>query len=230
MPLILNIDTALEYGSVSLSDKGTIIAFRENSNQQNHADWVHSAIKEMIAEINLQMSDLDSVSVSNGPGSYTGLRIGLSAAKGLCFSLQIPLITIGTLDIMAVGILQNPDNSIKAIDWLCPMIDARRMEAYYALYDGGTSPISEPKSVIVKAGVFDEYLKQQEIIFFGSGSDKLKNILSHKNAIFLGYHHKGALNMAALSEKYYFEKKFADLAYTDPLYLKEVYFPGRKTS
>lgn len=230
MPLILNIDTALEYGSVSLSDKGTIISFLENKNQQDHAAWIHTAIKEMMAENNIQMSDIDSVSVSNGPGSYTGLRIGLSAAKGLCFALQIPLITVGTLDIMAAGIQRNPNNNINATDWLCPMIDARRMEVYYALYDAGLSLISSPQAAIVQAGFFDDWLKQKKIFFFGNGSHKLKKILSHKNADFLQYHHKGAFNMAALSEKYYYERKFADLAYTEPLYIKEVYFPGGNPS
>lgn len=230
MPVILNIDTALEYGSVSISRKGTIMAYRENLKQQDHAAWIHTAIKEMLAESNIRITDFDSVSVSNGPGSYTGLRIGLSAAKGLCFALQIPLITIGTLDIMAAGILQNPNNSVETIDWLCPMIDARRMEVYFALYDVGLLSIINPKAAVLEPGLFDGYLDQHKIIFFGSGSNKLNKVLSHKNAVFGDYHHRGALTMPVLSEKYYAENKFADLAYTEPQYIKAVYFPGVKSS
>lgn len=228
MPLILNIDTALENGSVSLSANGELLALRKNEIPTGHATWIHIAIKEMMVETNRQMKELEAIAVCNGPGSYTGLRIGLSAAKGFCFALGIPLITIGTLEMMAFEFCNSTNNIIHPGEWLCPMIDARRMEAYFGIYDAQLSVVAPPQAAILQAGSFDRWLKEQKIIFFGNGSDKLKKILYQSNAMFYPYYHQGAVEMGSLSEKYYNEQKFTDFAYAEPLYIKEFYSPSER--
>ncbi len=223
MSLILNIDTALESGTVSLSQKGELLLFRENVNQKDHAAWMHGAIHEMIRDSGFTINHLQAVAVSIGPGSYTGLRIGLSAAKGLCFALQIPLITIGTLEIMAAAAIQRaPGDLINETGLLCPMIDARRMEVFFALYDHQLALISKPKAVIVDEEIFRGILTDKKILFFGNGSYKLKNNLLHPHAFFTDLSPQAA-DMTPLSYQYYKQTRFADLAYVEPLYIKDFY-------
>lgn len=232
MALILNIDTAVESGSVSLSENNRIITYRNNTVQKDQAAWIHNAIKEMLQDAGHEIAELNAVAVSNGPGSFTGLRIGLSVAKGLCYALTIPLITISTLEIMtSAAIDQSPTDTIKNTDWLCPMIDARRMEVYFAIYDCHGSVIKNPAAVELKEDTFSSMLENNRIIFFGNGSKKLKDSFIHPHAIFLTIDlQNNARHMAALSQNAWERKDFADLALSDPLYIKEFYSPSRKDS
>jgi|SRR6185369_13801864 len=227
MALILNIDTALEIASLSLAENAVIIHSTENDQQKDHAAWIHNAIKELFEISGKRIDKLNAVAVSNGPGSYTGLRVGLSTAKGLCYAQNIPLITIGTLEIMAFSAIRNlklvPDTELPAPDPLiCPMIDARRMEVFAAVYNVKMEEIMKPRALILDERSFEELLKWHKILFLGNGSEKLFQISKYPNAEF----RKLTLDpeaMAILSYKNFIGNNFAGLAYTEPLYLKEFY-------
>lgn len=228
MSLILNIETAVESGSVSLSKEGTLLKLRANENQREHAAWIHLAIREMMEEARCSMQDLSAVAVSNGPGSYTGLRIGLSAAKGFCYALQIPLICIPTTLIMANATLnQGGEMLIKNTDLLCPLIDARRMEAYFAVYDRKLNEVSPPGAIILDTGSFSSFLDKNKMLFFGNGCLKLKNILQHQHAVFADHINHSAADMPLLSYIRYKEKRFDDSSLADPLYIKDFYYPRK---
>lgn len=167
---------------------------------------------------------LDAVAVSSGPGSYTGLRIGVSVAKGLCFGFGIPLIGIHTLDIMAATVNSKGDSQIVSItdDCLyCAMLDARRMEVYAAIYDASLKPVRETKADIVEAGTYASYLEKGKVCFFGNGASKCKSVITSPNAIFIEDIHPLAVNMIPLSEQAFAAGKFEDTAYFEPFYLKE---------
>ena len=226
MALILNIDTALDTAYISLAENEQGIVYAINETTKDHAAWIQPAIYQMIKESGWRIADLDAIGVSIGPGSYTGLRIGLSTAKGLCFALKIPLITINTLEIMAFSALNeiaahDPDLLTRNL-FICPMIDARRMEVFTAVYNSLLVEIYEPHSLILDALAFDELLKRQKILFLGNGSIKFRQVCQNANAIFK----KMALNPFALSEltyKNFIGNNFATLAYAEPLYLKEFF-------
>ena len=162
-----------------------------------------------------------AIAVSIGPGSYTGLRIGLSSAKGLCYALDIPLITISTLKMIASAVKQ------KATDLICPMVDARRMEVFTGLYNKDLLEISAARALIIDETSFDTFLSSHKILFCGNGSKKLQNILSSPNASFIETI-PNASELSDLSQNCYINKQFANLAYSEPLYIKEFYTPGRK--
>ena len=220
MAIILNIDTAVETASVCVAKEAHSLQFALNGNQRDHAAWLHPAILKVITDAGLKMNDIDAVAVSIGPGSYTGLRVGLSAAKGMCFVLGIPLIAIQTLEMMAFAIKAD-----KA-DLFCPLIDARRMEVFIAVYDKDLKAVIEPKAMIINSNSFDNLLADHSIIFSGNGSPKLRNIIQHSNAIFSS-RMATAADMTDLSENCFNQQKFADLAYTEPLYIKDFYSPVR---
>lgn len=220
MAIFLNIDTAVETASVCLSDNSEPIGMAINENQKDHAAWLHTAVRLLLQESGLSVNDLNAIAISIGPGSYTGLRVGLSAAKGLCYALDIPLITIGTLKIMAHAV--NNGES----DLVCPMIDARRMEVFAAVYDKTLIEINKPFAMIVNEKSFADELASHKIIFCGNGSNKLQTVLSHHNAIF-NPGQANAANMPLLANVCFREKKFAGLAYVEPLYVKEFYSPVR---
>jgi tRNA threonylcarbamoyladenosine biosynthesis protein TsaB len=157
--------------------------------------------------------------VTIGPGSYTGLRVGLSAAKGFCYALQIPLIAVGTLEMMAFAMKDESEGL------LCPLIDARRMEVFYALYDNKVTEVVKPAALIIDEKSFNDFLFNQILIFSGSGSKKLQTILTHPNARF-SQAVASAIHLAVIASKYFQLKKFADLAYIEPLYVKEFYSPA----
>lgn len=221
MAIILNIDTAVESASVCLAKDANLIQFAINSNQKDHASWLHSIIQKIISGSDLNLKDIEAVAVSIGPGSYTGLRVGLSAAKGLCFALNIPLITINTLEMMAHAVKDD-----KA-DYICPLIDARRMEVFMAVYNKNMQLVVKPCAMIIKPDSFDSLLASGKILFSGNGSKKLQEIMVHSNAIFNNNVATSA-DMMYLSEKSFSEKAFADLAYTEPFYIKEFYSPLRQ--
>ena len=221
MSLILNIDTALETASISLALDGRIIDQAYNDQQKDHAAWLHPAVKELFQKTDILLQQLEAVAVSNGPGSYTGLRVGLSAAKGYCFALDIPLITVGTLEILADSVKE------KATDLICPMIDARRMEVFTAIYDNNMTEIMTPQAMILDTASFSQLFDSHSILFCGNGSKKLKNIIQNANAVFTA-DSSSTFSLARLSQKQLLENKIADLAYCEPLYIKEFYSPVRK--
>ena len=220
MAIILNIDTAISTASVCLSKEAQSLQFALNSNRQDHASWMHIAIKNVIAEARLNVKDLEAIAVTIGPGSYTGLRVGLSAAKGLCFALDIPLISVNTLEVMAYAVIN------EEADLFCPLIDARRMEVFMAVYDKNMEVIISPCAMIIAQNSFDILLASGKIIFSGNGSEKIKKVVCHPNAIFKNSTTTAA-DMVNLSENKFVEKKFADIAYTEPFYIKEFYSPAR---
>jgi tRNA threonylcarbamoyladenosine biosynthesis protein TsaB len=220
MGIILNIDTAVETASVCLSEGAHSLQFAMSGNQKDHASWLHPAIQKVLADEGMNIKGLDAIAISIGPGSYTGLRVGLSAAKGLCFALGTPLIVIHTLEMMAFA-TKDQDS-----DLFCPLIDARRMEVFMAIYDKTLTQVVEPKTMIINPDSFDSLLALHKIVFSGNGSSKVKKVIHHPNAVFSSTLATAA-DMIWLSEKYYNQKKFADLAYTEPLYIKEFYSPAR---
>jgi tRNA threonylcarbamoyladenosine biosynthesis protein TsaB len=193
----------------------------KNEKQKEQAGWLHLAIDKMIKDSGYRMNDIKAVAVSNGPGSYTGLRIGLSAAKGLCYALQIPLITIGTLEMMVQAAKNN-----KA-DLYCPMIDARRMEVFTALYDKEMKEVLPASAVMLNESSFIIELEKEKTLFFGNGAAKFKNICVHPHAIFEDIS-IDASNLASLSQQKYAEKNFTELAYSEPLYVKEFFTTLKK--
>jgi tRNA threonylcarbamoyladenosine biosynthesis protein TsaB len=220
MALLLNIDTAVDAASVCLSKDGNTLSISKNEKQKDHASWLHIAIKEIFEKNNLEINLIDAVAVTEGPGSYTGLRIGMATAKGICYALNKPLITLNTLLVMA-NAAKNYD-----ADLLCPMIDARRMEVFTAIYSKDLKIIKEPAAITLTEKSFDEELADNRICFFGNGYSKLQKIKDDRNAIFKEINFD-AETMILLSEEKFSKNEFADLAYAEPLYLKEFYTPAR---
>jgi len=220
MAIILNIDTAGGTASVCVARDGVAIAVAENAQQQDHAAWMHGAIERLLQQGNLQFHDIEAVAVSNGPGSYTGLRVGLAAAKGYCYALHIPLITLSTLRVMAEV------HKDESVDFICPMIDARRMEVFMAVYDQEYRLLQEPAAVILEENSLSEWVRRGRIIVSGSGMEKASRILPAENVLFSNTK-ASAINMSGLAESAFVRKDWADLAYTEPFYLKEFYHTGR---
>lgn len=220
MATILNIETSTSVCSVALTSEGAILQHLEDFQGRNHAVLLSGFIKEALDHLRRHEMRLDAVAVSIGPGSYTGLRIGLSEAKGLAYSLGIPLIGVPTLELMAVGVMfghELPDGVVFA-----PMIDARRMEVYTAVYDIALSAQMEPAPLILDADSYSEYLAKGPVAFFGDGSEKAKELLgSNPNAIFIPNINPLAVDMIALSERAFRNNDFIDVAYSTPLYLKD---------
>jgi len=219
---ILCIDTAVQSSSICLLQQDKVVAVKESSDQKESASWLQVAIKELLAENDLSLQQLNAIAVSAGPGSYTGLRVGMASAKGLCYALQIPLIALNTLEVMASAV------SDQNADLICPMIDARRMEVFTAVYTKELNIIQPPHPLILSDNSFEEELKTHSILFTGNGSTKFKPLVSEKNALFVD-HHFNAASMAALAFKHYENKAFADIAYSEPYYGKEFQSPFFKS-
>ena len=227
MALILNIDTAVDVASLCLAKDGEVLSIARNESQKDHASWLHTAIKEIFEKNDLELGSIDAIAVTGGPGSYTGLRIGMATAKGICFALNKPLISLNTLLVMANAAKDVHKNSFgESADVLCPMIDARRMEVFTALYKKDLQIVKEPAAVIIDEKSFDEELAHSSICFFGNGSNKFQKIRNHPNAFFteLGF---DATAMVSLADEKFSKKDFADLAYAEPLYLKEFHTPAK---
>lgn len=218
MAIILNIDTAVESASVCLAIEAKSIQFAINSEQKDHASWLHPVIQKLISNTDLNLQDIEAIAITIGPGSYTGLRVGLATAKGLCFALNIPLIAINTLELIADSIIDTE------ADFICPLIDARRMEVYMAVYNKQKQEIIKPCAMIIEPDTFNFLLAMGTILFCGNGSDKIKNKIVHRNAIFNNTQAK-ANDMVNIAEQKFVGKKFADVAYSKPLYIKEFYSP-----
>jgi tRNA threonylcarbamoyladenosine biosynthesis protein TsaB len=224
MSLILNIDTAIASASVCLSDDGKVIDMLHNDQPKDHAGWLQPAIQNVLEKNNFSAKDLKAIAVTIGPGSYTGLRVGLASAKGLCFALNIPLITVNTLLLLASSIRD------RAEEWIIPLIDARRMEVFTAMYDSELREKISPYSTILEPGIFSNWLNSGKIIFCGNAVNKLRSVLlPHDNATFLESS-ANAIHLARLSGSLFALKNFADLAYVEPLYVKDFYsIQGKNT-
>ena len=221
--LILNIETSTKACSVALAKEGKIIASKEyNGDNYSHSKLLTVFIEDIFKETKIDIKTIDAVSVSKGPGSYTGLRIGVSAAKGISYALNIPLLSVSTLKHMALGVSKdiNFKNRGKNIIF-APMIDARRMEVYTALYNINNDKIKEIKAEIIDENTFSDFLENNKIINFGDGSEKCKNIITHKNAIFIDKIFPSATNMISISETLFNHQEFQDTAYFEPYYLKD---------
>ena len=220
MAVILNIDTSSSICSVALSKDGEVIMGLESSKEMDHSSSLAPFVEKCMDYLRDRKEKLDAVSVVNGPGSYTGLRIGLSLAKGLSFGLDIPLITMSALKVMAVrAIFSDPD--FNGDELIVPMMDARRMEVYTGVYDSALSLRLAESAVILDENSFDEFRRLPKLIFIGNGTEKFKPLFKSDNAKWLGNKMAHAKYMPALSEKMYKEKQFADIAYSVPNYLKE---------
>ena len=222
MALILGIETATKNCSVALFKDGIVIAEKEHiSDGYTHAEQLTLFIQEVIDLANISLKKVEAVALSMGPGSYTGLRIGTSTAKGLCYALDIPLIAISTLKAMAFAIGKNENSAI-----YCPMIDARRMEVFSALYDSNNKQVRGVQADVVDENTYTEFLSN-EIIFFGDGSFKCQEIINHKNAKFIEGIHPSAKNLGIIAKSKFENKDFEDVAYFEPYYLKD-FVAGKK--
>ena len=212
---ILNIETATKNCSVSVAENGNCIAIKElNNGHYSHAEVLHPFINEVLELANISMNDIHAVAVSKGPGSYTGLRIGVSAAKGLCFSKDIPLISINTLTSLAAACIKNEGIII-------PMLDARRMEVYSAIFNHDFDEIRTIEAEIIDENSFSEYLSREKVYFLGDAVEKCKEILQHENAIFIEKTFPSAKEMCQLSFEKYKKNDIEDVAYFEPFYLKD---------
>ena len=230
MALLLNIDTATEHASVCLSKHADVLGLIESKEQKNHASFIQVAIQQLMINCGYQLKDIDAVTVTAGPGSYTGLRVGLASAKGICYALNKPLIMVNTLEVMAQSILthyQSTNQPINASTFLCPLIDARRMEVFTALYDPSLKGIEPPHALIIDEHSFEALLQIHKIVFSGTGYPKLKEIISAPNASFLPIQHN-ASHLAIRAITAYQSERFANLAYSEPLYVKEFFNPAEK--
>ncbi|MBS1947420.1 MAG: tRNA (adenosine(37)-N6)-threonylcarbamoyltransferase complex dimerization subunit type 1 TsaB [Bacteroidetes bacterium] len=225
MALILNIDTATESASICLSKDGKVLSLHENKNQKDHASWLHVAIDDMMKLNGCSVKDLDAIAVIDGPGSYTGLRVGMSAAKGFCFALNIPLITESTLKTMAYAATVQIKDTGPSL--LCPMIDARRMEVFTALYTCGLKELMPPIAMILNDQSFSGHLKSAEIYFFGSGSAKWKNIAMLPNIRFAEVPYNAA-HLSVLAYEKFIIGQFADTISSQPAYIKDFHFYIKK--
>ena len=217
--MILCIETATSICSVALCNDDTILSFRETSVGFSHAEKLTVFISEVLNEASIKLNNLDAVAVSSGPGSYTGLRIGVSVAKGLCFAADIPLIGISTLEAMTVGALTHI-NPTKEDSLFCPMIDARRMEVYCALFNSKLKGIQPIEAKIVTPEFYSDISEFREIFFFGDGAEKCSSIL-HPPFLFLPDVFPSAMHMVGLANIKLKAKEFKNLALFEPFYLKE---------
>lgn len=218
---ILQIETATQVCSAALSANGETIACIDVDEPNVHASRLTLLVEELLRKTGLTFTDLSAVAVSKGPGSYTGLRIGVSTAKGLCYATDLPLIGIDTLAGMSAGFMADHPQDGDAL--LCPMVDARRMEVYAAVFDGCTRPVAPTAAVIVGPQSFEEYLKPgQRMVLFGSGADKLAALFSEDKRIDVVTGFKNsASHLSRLADQAYREASFEDVVYFEPFYLKD---------
>lgn len=215
MSFILSIETATPSCSVAIHHNSHLLASHAIHLDKSHSGLLTILIKDILRHCNLSMKDLSAVAISAGPGSYTGLRIGTSTAKGLAYSLQMPLIAVNTLEAMA---RQVPTFGTY---YLCPMLDARRMEVYSMILDSQYSNVQPTEAVIVETNSYQTYLDKGKTIFFGNGAEKCIPVINHHNAIFLNGVIPSAINIGAIAVEKYNKEEFEDVAYYEPFYLKD---------
>ena len=219
MAYILNIETSTEVCSVALTHDGEVLDHHENYDGKTHATLLSAYIQDELKYVRTREIKLDAVAVSIGPGSYTGLRIGLSEAKGHAFGLGVPLIGVNTLKLITTSAMFKEFFDDEEL--FVHMIDARRMEVYTAVYNSALDDIVPPQPKIIDADSFADLLADHKLVFFGNGSDKVAEVIKHPNAMFMPGIKPVALDMMVLSEMAFRKKDFIDVAYSTPLYLKE---------
>jgi len=218
--LILQLETATTMCSVALSANGELLALKEHNERNIHASEITLFIDDVMKKSEITYSQLDAIAVSKGPGSYTGLRIGVSTAKGLCFALDIPLISVDTLEAMASGFIkQHPDTDPSTL--LCPMIDARRMEVYTTLFDLNMSQLEPVSAKVLDSETFDKYLSARPVIFFGDGADKTQALYAKSKHYRFVEFVNSAAHLSELSMQKLMKKDFEQVAYFEPFYLKD---------
>ncbi len=217
----ISIETSTSVCSAALLNNTECVTEHIDYSGQNHAKLLPLFVEQLLDEVKKRQIKLDAIALSQGPGSYTGLRIGTALAKGLCYGMNIPLIAIDTLRLMTANVLYSSEKTLFDNSLLCPMIDARRMEVYTALYDANLNKISPTEAKIIDQESFAEQLKEHKICFFGSGADKCRDIITDANAVFVPNIVPKASDMGALATEAFDNKQFADVAYFDPFYLKE---------
>lgn len=218
---ILLLETATRSCSVSLARNGKVICSRESTVINSHSAMITVFIDEVLAETSIKYNELHAIAVSKGPGSYTGLRIGVSTAKGLCYALDIPLISVGTLKSMA-AYFKIKNQEIDKTALLCPMIDARRMEVYSAIFDNELNEVERVSAKIIEENSFGKFLDSNKIYFFGDGSEKCESVLgNHRNTCFVASFEASSFGMAAIAQNKFDTDSFEDLAYFEPFYLKD---------
>lgn len=217
MALILNIDTSTSVCSVALARDGQLLAIKENNEGLNHSVLLGTFIDDILRGNRLGVQALDAVAVSMGPGSYTGLRIGVSMAKGLCYGASKPLIAINTLQALAESVSRR----IGEDALYCPMLDARRMEVYTAFYDKHNRIVVDTQAEVIDENSFQDILQEHTVYIFGNGSAKVQHLLTSPHARFLEDIETSAVNMISLAENKFTLKQFEDVAYFEPFYLKD---------
>ena len=227
MHYILNIETATTVCSVSLSMDGNILGYKEIDNGFTHSENLHLFINELLIDLNVSIKQLSAIAISKGPGSYTGLRIGVSAAKGLAYALNIPLISVYTLKIMAYQVSQLRTE----FDFFCPMIDARRMEVYTCVYDAQLNSKIHTQALIIDSLSIKTFDSFSSICFFGDGMLKCKEVISLlQNAVCIDNINPSSQYMCALSYEKFLKQAFEDIAYFEPFYLKDFLITSKKPS
>jgi tRNA threonylcarbamoyladenosine biosynthesis protein TsaB len=230
--MIICLETATNICSVALCNSAGVISLRENNEVKSHASMVTVFINEILKESGISAGDLEAIAVSKGPGSYTGLRIGISVAKGVAYAASIPLIGIETTLSMFWGISGNRNYSHEADSntLFCPMLDARRMEIYYAIYDAGGRIIKDISAEIIDEDSFCNFPESKKIIFFGDGAAKCKDVIKRTNTFFAEDFRISASHMHRPVYKAFNDHCFEDVAYFEPLYLKDFITskPGKK--
>jgi len=221
MSHILAIETSTNICSIALLSNNKIIAYKENSEHNSHSQSLTVLIKKLLEESDFNINKIDAFAVSIGPGSYTGLRIGVSVTKGLCFGLSKPVIAVSTLKALAKQFLNKNSKKNNSNLLLCPMLDARRLEVYTALYKHDLTEIIQPQPLLIDETSLKKQLLKNKICFFGDGSEKCKNIINSENAIFDCSINISAIAVAQIAQIMFDGKQFADVAYFEPLYLKE---------
>ena len=219
MSCILSIETSTDVCSVAMSENGQCIFKKEDHSGPNHAVSLGVFVDEALSFTDNHAIPLGAVAVSQGPGSYTGLRIGVSMAKGICYGRDVPLLAVPTLEVMAVPVLLNHEIEEDAL--LCPMIDARRMEVYSAIYDRALKPQRETRADVVDGDTYREFLDRHPVYFFGNGAAKCMETINHPNAHLIKGIEPLAKYMFPLAERRWVQKEYEDVAYFVPFYLKD---------
>lgn len=214
--MILCIETATKICSVALCHNGDLIVKKESSEEKSHAALLTVFIEDILKRAGIKAASLDAVAVSKGPGSYTGLRIGVSAAKGIAYAAEIPLIAVPTPELMYHGVRASGE-----YDYYCPMIDARRMEVYTAVYDNKGNEIKSISAEIVRENTFDDILSRGRVLFFGDGAEKCSKIVNHPSAFFNESFRISSEYMCKPALEAFNNKNFEDVAYFEPFYLKD---------
>ncbi len=221
MALLLSIDTALEKAFIGLFDGNKELASAVNDDTKNHAAFVQKAVQTVMRSAAVSFGQIDAVAVANGPGSYTGLRVGLASAKGICYAAGKPLLLVGTLEVMARAAVKHFGEEAALY---CPVIDARRNEVFAAIYDYYLRPLIYPQPIIVEKNSFQPWLDKKKLFFLGSGHNKCENIITHPNAVFTNISYSPD-HTNEIAQRLFAQQLFADVAYAEPYYTKEFYFP-----